>query len=100
MSIFGDSVSIFRDRRAEAIRGCISDFFYASWFLLRMQSEQLTRSPNRIRYHWQRDRYIWRRQGRLRKHRKTFPKSFAKVGSPWKAAYRWHISSVPLTSTL
>lgn len=97
MSIFGESTSEFRQRRRDAIIGLRTDFFYASWFLLRMQSELLTDNPKCIRYHWQRDHYVWRKLGNLRKPRKIFPKSPKPTISPWKAACRWCEISLPLT---
>ena len=96
MSIFGNSTSQFANRRREAI--CLQpySFFYASWPLLRMKSEDLFRSPIRVRYHWQQARFQWREQGRLKKPRKNFPKDFQKILSPSKRAYRWLSWSTPL----
>jgi hypothetical protein len=97
MSIFSNSSSEFSQRRADAIRGIKSTFFYASWFLLRMRSEKPIRSPNRVRYHWQRAPFSWKRKGALRKARKNFPKDHQRKLSLWQAAYRWYVISMPLT---
>jgi hypothetical protein len=97
MSIFNTSVSPFRQRRQDVIYTPTNHFFYASWFLLRMRAQDLILSSNKAPHHFQRDRYVWRKQGLLRKARKTFPKSPKQHSSAWKLAYRWHIQSMPLT---
>ena len=97
MSIFSYSSSEFRQRRRQAILNTTSTFFFASWYLLRMQSEEQLNSPVRVRYHWQQSRYRWRKQGTQRKPRKTYPKSPKQRQTKWGQAYRWHISAMPLT---
>ena len=96
MSIFGNSISIFVNRKRGVICTPPYSFFYASWFLLRMRSENVRRSTLLARYHWQQERYEWRDQGRQRKTRKTFPKDHKKTQSLWRQAHRWHLSTMPL----
>ena len=75
MSVMSASISIFKTRRHNLVYAPAQGFFYASWFLLRMRAENLILNPERIRYHWQRVPFSWRRKGALRKARKNFSKN-------------------------
>ena len=97
MSVISDSTSIFKTRRRDVINATMPGFFYASWFLLRMRAEKLAFNPKRIRYHWQRAPFSWKRKGALRKARKNFSKDHQRKMSLWQSAYRWYERSMPLT---
>jgi hypothetical protein len=98
MSIFGECTSLFYERRSEVNRhyeNC--DHFYASWFLLRIDSQKIIEKSKGRCHHWQRDFYVCHAKGRARKGRKNYPKNHKHQPSIQKQAMHWAIRNIPLT---
>jgi hypothetical protein len=98
MSIFGERTSLFSERRSEVnqhYENC--DYFFASWFLLRIDSQKIIEKSKGRCYHWQRDLYVCRAKGRARKGRKNYPKNHKRYPSIQKQAMQWAIRNIPLT---
>jgi hypothetical protein len=98
MSIFGERTSLFSKRRSEInqhYQNC--DYFFASWFLLRIHSQKIIEKNKGRCYHWQRDLYVCRAKGHARKGRKNYPKNHKRHLSIQKQAMHWGIRNIPLT---
>lgn len=100
MPIFSSSYSLFSKRRqmvSRHLERC--EYFFPSWVLLRIRTEKSIEKSKGRCYHWQRDLYICRAKGRARKLRKSYPKNPKRSISPYKQAWHWASSHVPLNSS-
>jgi len=98
MSIFSNTHSPFSQRRAWVNRNLERcEYFFPTWFLLRMRTENTLEKSKGRAYHWQRDLFVCRAKGFNRKGRMNYPKK-PKPFLPLRTqAWNWAARQIPLT---